>query len=444
MKLKSLLFLGLAASTLTTTNAQTWVTDSVEMGSTVGKSYPVDIYYSFKNGTAKRDTNTKWHLAFGMIPQFGPSAKAPIIANHVQADVMVYSLNKTAASFGALTFPADTQNKVALINSDTSWNYGAMNMNADASNPFDYGWGKYSMTSHFVEGDSLYMVKANGVAYQVLVQQYKSTPMDSIQYIVRIANIDGTNDRTLRIYRKNGFTDRNFAYLNLATDAITDREPARAAWDVLFTRYRETVTQGSITASYPVMTVLSNYNVYASEVVALNPDTTGFMAKTYGSAINIIGSDWKTPPPPSWVVRDSCNYFIKTKNTNEYYQLHFLQFSGSSGNPSFLPGKIIFEKRKLGDVLSVTNVNTAVTAYTIAPNPAVNETNIMLDAKQADANTVIFVTDLSGKVVERHNVKLNAGVNAYRINTAAYNNGIYMITIASGEFKATQKLVVQH
>lgn len=436
MKFKSLLFLGLTVCSLTT-NAQTWITDSVEMGS----GYANDVWYSFKNDSIKAEVNSNWHLAFQTLPPIGANSNVSILANHVGGGVKVFSLNLRATTkFGNLV-AADTVGKKQLYNTDTSWNLGAFNRMNDASNPFDFSWGQYNITSHSVVGDSLYLVLVGTTPYQVWVQEYKSTPADSISYRVRIANFDGSNDKTIRVYRKNGYTDRNFAYYDITNDVIRDREPSRTAWDVIFTRAMEMIPTGpGMSQPYAVTTILSNFGVSVAEVNELNPSTTGYDAKTYLNDIHVIGSDWKKSPmgPGGWTIRDSANYFIKTKNTNEYYQLHFLSFGGTAN------GKTVFEKRKLGDILSVTNVNSAVTAYTIAPNPAVNEANIMLDAKQADANTVIFVTDLSGKVVERHNVKLNAGVNAYRINTAAYNNGIYMITIASGEFKATQKLVVQH
>lgn len=436
MKLKSLLLLGATAFSFNT-YAQTWVADSVEMGA----SYANDIFYSLKNGQQKSESNTNWHIAFQTLPPLGANSNVSIIANHVAGKVNVYSLHLSAtAKFGALT-NTDTIGKVMLYNTDTSWNFGAFNRMNDAGNPFDYSWGAYNMTSHSVVGDSLYLITINNAAYQVWVQEYKSTPSDSISYRVRIADFNGNNDKTIRVYRKNGYTDRNFAYYDVVNDAIRDREPSRTAWDMVFTRAIEFVAAGpGPLQPYPVTTVYSNFGVSVAEVNDLNPSTTGYDSKPYLNDIHVIGSDWKKAPmgPGSWTMRDSAHYFIKTNNTNEYYQLHFTNFYGSSN------GRAVFEKRKLGDVTSVKNINTSVAAYSIAPNPAVNETSIMIDAKEAAGNTAIFVTDITGKIVEKHIIKLNAGLNAFRINTSNYASGTYMVTIANGDWKATQKLAVQH
>lgn len=435
MKLKSLLLLGATAFSFNT-YAQTWVADSVEMGA----AYANDIFYSLKNGQQKSESNTNWHIAFQTLPPLGANSNVSIWANHVAGKVNVYSLHLSAtAKFGALT-NTDTIGKVMLYNTDTSWNFGAFNRMNDASNPFDYSWGAYNMTSHSVVGDSLYLITIDNAAYQVWVQEYKSTPSDSISYRVRIADFNGNNDKTIRIYRKNGYTDRNFAYYDVVNDVIRDREPGRTTWDIVFTRAIEFVAAGpGPLQPYPVTTVYSNFGVSVAEVNDLNPSTTGYDSKPYLNDIHVIGSDWKKAPmgPGPWTMRDSAHYFIKTNNTNEYYQLHFTNFYGSSN------GRAVFEKRKLGDVTSVKNINTSVAAYSIAPNPAVNETAIMIDAKEA-ANTAIFVTDITGKIVEKYTVKLNAGVNAFRINISNYASGTYMVTIANGDWKATQKLAVQH
>jgi hypothetical protein len=435
MKLKSLLFIGASVLGLNA-SAQTWVKDSVEMGA----SYANDVFYSLKNDSISAASNTNWHLAFQTLPPIGASSNVAILANHVAGKVNVYSLHlKAASKFGSLT-TSDSIGKVLLYNSDTSWNYGAFNRMNNPSNPFDFSWGLYDVGSHSVVGDSLYLITINNDAYQVWVQEYKSTPTDSISYTVRIAKFDGTSDKQIRVYRKNGYTDRNFAYYDVMNDVIRDREPSRTSWDIIFTRAIEFVAAGpGPLQPYPVTTVYSNFGVTVAEVNDLNPSTTGYATMPYLKDIHVIGSDWKKAPmgPGPWTMRDSAHYFIKTKNTDEYYQLHFTNFYGSSN------GRAVFEKRKLGDVTSVNNIKAPVTAYSIFPNPATTEVTVMVDAKEA-ATTTIFVTDMTGKVVDRYNVNQQAGLNGYRINTGAYANGNYLVTIATADWKVTEKLSVAH
>lgn len=438
MKLKSLLFIGASVLGLNA-SAQTWVADSVEMGA----GYANDVYYSLKNDSVFAAPNNNWHLAFQTLPPIGASSNVSIRANHVvgAGRVNVYSLHmKANGKYGTALTNSDTAGKVALYNTDTSWNFGAFNRMNSASNPFDFSWGLYDVTSHSVKGDSLYLITINNDAYQVWVQEYKSTPADSISYVVRIANFDGSNDKEIRVYRKNGYTDRNFAYYDVVNNVISDREPSRTSWDIVFTRAIEFVAAGpGPLQPYPVTTVFSNFGVTVAEVNDLNPSTTGYATMPYLSDIHVIGSDWKKAPmgPGPWTMRDSAHYFIKTKNTNEYYQLHFTNFYGTSN------GRTVFEKRKLGDVTSVNNVKAPVAAYSIYPNPATTEVTIMVDAKEA-ASTMIYVTDMTGKVVDRYNVSQQAGLNGYRINTGAYANGNYLVTIATADWKVTEKLSVAH
>lgn len=439
MKLKSLLFIGASVLGLNA-SAQTWVADSVEMGT----GYANDVFYSLKNDSITAGANNNWHLAFQMLPPVGANSNVAILANHVAGKVNVYSLHmKANGKYGTALSSGDTTGKVALYNTDTSWNYGAFNRMNSTSNPFDFSWGQYDVTSHSVVGDSLYLITINADAYQVWVQEYKSTPADSISYVVRIAKFDGSGDKQIRVYRKNGYTDRNFAYYDVVNDVIRDREPSRTSWDFVLTRAIENIPAGpGVFMPYPVTTVLTNFGVSTVEVKDLNPSTTGYATMSYQNDIHIIGSDWKVAPgaPPAlpyWTVRDSAFYFIKTKLTNEYYELHFTNFYGTSN------GRAVFQKRKLGDVTSVNNVKSPVAAYSIYPNPATTEVTVMVDAKEA-ATTAIFVTDMTGKVVEKHTVNQQAGLNGYRINTAAYASGTYMVTIAAANWTVTEKLSVQH
>ncbi len=113
-----------------------WVTDSVTMGA----GYANDIYYSMSGGAQGSPvSNTNWHLGFEMIPGGPGFGGVSIIANHTQGAVKVYSLHLTGSGkFGSL-LPADTMVKTLLYNSDTSWDWGAFNMNSSGS-MFDYGW----------------------------------------------------------------------------------------------------------------------------------------------------------------------------------------------------------------------------------------------------------------------------------------------------------------
>jgi hypothetical protein len=444
MRLKSLLIAGAVAFSSTQVNAQAWVDDSV----TMGPSYANDVFYSLKNGAQPAVSNMNWHLAFQTIEP-GPG-NVSILANHAQGGVKVYSLHMRAATNFTTLTAADTVGKTGatreLFNADTNWNFGAFNRMNNPADVFDFSWGMYNTTTHHVVGDSLYLVTITNLAvteaYKVWVKQYVSTPADSVQWQVRIAKFDGSEDTSFRIYRKPAFTDRLFAYYNIVTKTIFDREPSRYSWDILFTRYKEYLAGAPGVPYYNVMGVLSNFGVTVYEKKKAGPDdTVGYGNYAYSATLNEIGSDWKTfnNTTMQWTFADSTYYFVKTKNTNEYYQLHFTNFGGTAN------GKVFFKKRFLGAyVNSISGINTPIQTYKLVPNPANNDVSVLIDTKESVKNARLIVTDLTGKVVFSSAVNVNGGLNAYTINTSSVAAGTYVVTLTNGAWKATEKLIVQH
>jgi len=438
MRLRTLL-LGAALATGIQANAQ-WVADSV----ITGPGYTNDGYYSLKNGNVSAAANTNWHLGFQITPQ-GPNGNASIFANHVMGKVSVYSLHMKASTSFTTLAAGDTVGKtsssMALLNSDTTWNRGAFNQLNNPSDPFDFGWGEYNITTHDLNGDSLFLVKIDTATYKLWVQSYHSAPSDSIRWGFRIAKFDGSNDTTVVVPRHAGgydFTSRLFAYYNATTKTILDREPGRYDWDLLFTRYMDTASQGPIFLTQPVAGVFSNFGVSVAEAHNIDPDTANYQNYARGKKLNEIGYDWKHYDQPNnqWLI-DNTTYFIKTTNTGEYYVLQFTAFGGAT------TGKYVFRKKYLAPT-SVKNINTAVNAYSISPNPAQNTANVMIDAAERADNAKMIITDITGKTVQQYSFAIQKGVNGYSLNTASLPAGVYMVLITNGSWKLTDKLLVQH
>jgi hypothetical protein len=425
--------------------AQPWVMDSISMGAQAGPiGYATDVYYSLRNGvTDATQSNTNWHLAFEMLPP-GPNGNVGIRANHTQQGVSIYSLNLSASASYMTLSVGDTMGKLSkpLYNIDTNLHWGALNQNRNLTNIVDYGWGQYNMTTHHVEGDSLYLVKIAPTGgptmwYKLWIQHYHSTPADTIHYAIRIAHFDGSGDITKVIYRKPNYENKNFAYYDIISDAIRDREPDNATWDILFTRYHD-LNAGGPGVIYPTMGILSNFGISVAAVKSVSADTCKYASFAYTKQSNKIGYDWKsfTPPSGPWTIDTTATYFVKTKD-EAYYQIKFTRFDGAS------TGKTVFAKRRVAFATTVQQTANKVEAFAIVPNPAVNEASIMVDAKE-NGNAVIIVTDITGKIVEKNNITLNQGVNGYRINTGNYNAGTYFVTVANGNWTINGKLIVQH
>lgn len=442
MKLKPIL-LTVAVATGLSANAQVWVNDSAS----TGPGYSNDVYYSMHNSTVSTVPNTNWHIAFQMIPQSGPSATAGIIANHVMGKVTVFSLNKQATSNFATLTPADTVGKTsaaqALYNSDSAWNYGAFNQNHNAANLFDYGWGQYDQTTHFLMGDSIYLLKVDTANYKLWLKEYVTYPGDSINWQFRIAKLDGSQDTTIKVPRHaNGFdfTNRLFGYYNVTTKTISDREPGRDTWDILFTRYMDSASQGpTFLAHYPAAGVFSNIGATVAEVHNINPDTASYMNQNYSDVLDVIGYDWKhyDQPTNTWAV-DTTVYFVRSSASTEYFQLQFTGFGGSA------TGKYYFRKRTVGTT-SVTSVTAnSVNTFALVPNPAQNQASVMIDAAQQIGAAQIIVTDISGRIAQRYTVNVNKGMNGYALNIGSIPSGMYLVTVTNGSWKIADKLVVQH
>lgn len=444
MKLKSTLLV-LAVAAGLQSGAQTWVADSVEMGA----SYANDVFYDIKTGNDVQQVANDWHIAFQMTRFGEPMFNASVRANHNKPDVQVYSLHKQAStSFGMLA-AADTVVAYGdqLLNADTSWGNGAFTNNG-GSNPFDFGWGTYNMTTHNLNGDSLYLVKAGGEFYQLWIQKYVS--VGNIGYWFRVAKWDGSNDVTDSIKRVAPYNDRLFAYYNLATGKFADREPSRKNWHIMFTQYLKDRVFGANPNKYQnYVGVLSNLNVKVAKVVGVNPNTvTSANFQTYtGNAspyTNTIGDDWKRFDGGSftWALAADTSYIIMPDTANgkqEYYHLRFTGFGGSAN------GKIIFDTRLLSTMGVGVNEATgkAAAQYSIYPNPAQNEINIMVDATTAVSNTMLVVTDITGKMIMNTQVQLNAGVNAYRLDVSNFSAGTYIVTVANSNWKVSDKVLIQ-
>ena len=419
--------------------AQTWVNDSVSTGA----SYANDVYYNMNTGTTGSSANNNWHIAFQMAPQFGPSSSASMLANHAVNNVQVFSLNLSATAKFATLSASDTVGKTnperELVGSNKTWNIGAFNRNKDQSNLFDYGWGKYNQTTNNLSGDSIYLVKVGTTtAYKIWVQEYVSHPADSIAWKVRIATFSGGSDTTLIIPRNKApynFTDRLFAYVNLGTYTILDREPSKSNWDLVFTRYKDTATQMGLTLTMNVSGVLQHPNVSVAEVP--NAAMPSLANLNFIDSINTIGYDWKYFPGSYPYVVSNTNYFVKNKLSNLYYVLQFTAFGGSAN------GLYSFKKQSLGTT-SISSTNTYNNTVLSYPNPAAQSLSLLIDAKENMEHARISICSLTGSVLYAAEVSIQAGMNTFTINTADFANGLYLLQTNLMNEVQQQKICIQH
>jgi hypothetical protein len=432
------IYMTLAAVALgTAAMAQTLVNDSVAMGA----KYADDVFYSMKNGEKKKDANSRWDLGFSMLPGGQQNLFSSIWANH--DSIKVYSLHLDATNNWKTMTAADTTGKTSaanlLYNSDSTYLISAFNKNKDAGNVFDFGWGKYNQTTHNLVGDSIYLIKTKTRAYKIWIQSMNGVTND---WTFKIGQLDNSDTTTVTITKQPDFANRLFAYYDMETNAIVDREPAVSDWDIKFTRYNTLYTVMGQTAMSMVTGVTQNSGVLAAEAREVDLNTVDPDNYTLSPKLSAIGYDWKFQPDftqPVYETRDSLCYFVKDKAGDLHY-LRFTRFDGSA------TGKIVFEKKQIPAApTSIKDVNSAVSNVTVYPNPSTAaNVYVVVENKQAVKGAALQVVSMDGRVLKQTTVDLNAGLNPLQLNIGELASGMYLVTLKGDHIKVQERLVVNH
>jgi hypothetical protein len=392
-------------------NAQTLDTVST------GAGYANQVWYSLANDNQGSAPKTNWDIAFDVSP-FG----AAVLANTITGTtVWAYTAGDTADwatldTAGLTTWPKH-------YNSDTSWALGAFNQGASSS--FDMGWGMYSSITHYVTGDSLYVIKLANNTYRKLwiVQLANNT------YQFRYATLDNSSDQTVSILKTN-YTGKNFTYYSIQNNSALDREPLSADWDLLFSQYT-----AFIPTPYTVTGVISNIGVTVAEAIPVNVNTVQWANYNFVTPINEIGYDWKVLNMSTFTfdITDSLVYFVKVQN-GDIWKVIFTGFGGSAN------GNYIFTKELIS--LTGTIEQEQALFMELYPNPA-NTAATLTFATKANEETIITVTDLTGKTCYQSNQNGNAGLQQVTFDTQNWNAGMYIVTLQSAGKVQSKKLIVQ-
>lgn len=410
-------------------NAQLGIQDSVFLG----PGYMNEVYYNTQTLNKITVTKNNWELGFqNSLMQGG------IIVNHTYG-VSVYHCPTIGIAGFATLDTTGISTWAPLFNSDTTWSYGALNATRNLADPFDFGWGTYDFVTHFVTGDSVFVVKlvtgppgpGQTVEFRKL---YISTKSFSGDYIFRYANLDNTNDVTDTIFQAD-YLGKNFGYYSLRNNAQIDREPLSADWDILFTRYYQNVNPIGF---YPVAGILSNIGVQvaqASGVDVLYADSLNY-SNAYTTNMSEIGSDWKSfdQATNSWIIQDSLCYFVK----NKIGQIAKMAFTGFGGSAN---GKIEFYTTATPTAISELN-NAQLNSMALFPNTATDNTTLVFSSK-SNQNYVATITNLSGQKVAQYNFKADAGLCQKQMDVSGLNSGLYFVTLSNGTEALSQKLIVQ-
>ena len=430
----SILLLAIAA----TLSAQTSRVDSVSMGS----GYPYDVFYNLTTGTKDTVVNTNWHLAFSTRPALPPAnvMRSTTVRINASRNVTLYKSNFTSSQWKSF----DTTGYAAwpvMTNGDSSWDVAAFNADYIASNPFDYGWGQYNMTSHNVEGSKMFLLAIGSGS----AKTYKKITIQKLSYdtlwFFTFSNIDGT-DSTTQIINKPDYKGKMFAYYNILTKTTIDREPTKP-WDLLFTYFRANATfPGYPTMPFNFAGVLQAPQLNVARVANIAKplsDTTN--ATNYSKRISTIGWDWKVTPlsaPPAgpWDLTDSLTYFIKRDKDSVTFKLTFDKFSNVPSQIIVFNIKTILPKSTTG-ISNVSDINNEILVY---PNPATQLVNVSIPSLSGKEQMSLSIIDMTGKTVASKSV---TGSNNIQLDLAGFNKGLYFINLNIDGVNSTKKIIVE-
>ena len=121
--------------------------------------YSNENYYKLSNDSEYTALRDNWDLAFATNTIVG---SASTIRINGSVGIELYKYSNVIGDWTTLDTTGFNWSSSQLVNSDTSWTTGAFE-NTTPSNGFDLGWGAYSMITHTVQGDKIFILKlANG------------------------------------------------------------------------------------------------------------------------------------------------------------------------------------------------------------------------------------------------------------------------------------------
>jgi hypothetical protein len=312
----AVLFVVLAVSCEKETDTLVTRTESLSLGA----NYTNDIYYRLSDGLVSSAQRTNWDIAFIV------SAREAAILTNGASGVILKAYPAPAG--WTWTTPVDTTGYSkwpVLYNSDTTWTEGAFNMNA-TGHP-NYGWGIYDMTTHNLTGALPYIIKTmNGSFKKIWIEKKLSVDQ---KYSFRYADLNGANEQAVNLSLAG--KNKNFIYYSLDNKTELDREPDKASWDIVFTKYIDK------SISYSVTGVLQNIGVTAQESTDTDPQSKNMPSSGYQTNISVIGSDWKTVNMSTYqyTIDESRVFYVKDQN-DKIFRIRFKTFEGAStGNLSF-------------------------------------------------------------------------------------------------------------
>jgi hypothetical protein len=387
-----------------------------------------DVFYSLANGVVKTESNTNWHLAFTVLPTPFPNNAVYGVSIRVnstngenpQAGTSGVTLKRMAGNNWTNWHNLDTTGlymNEELIDSDTSWGMGAFTKGYSSSNPFNFVFGNYNQTSHNIEGTTVYVLynKSDDWYKKVFISKLEADTL----WKFYISNLDNSDSNYVEI-NKHDYKDRNFAYYNVLTNTLMDREPNNKSWDLVWTKYKGMVNLGQVTVPYSVTGVLHNIGVRTAQNMGKTCPNVWLGNKTAMPETNIstIGYDWKTFNGTAYDITDTFVYFVSALD-GKTYKLTFKSYAGGG------LGKTVISYYNATLGINDAKINGSISLY---PNPTNSAFTVNTE------NTVLSIHIYNMQGAEVSNINNNQSISVQDLNTGVYS---VLVETDKGLFRQT-------
>jgi len=386
----------------------------------LSSGYEKQSFFSMNDGEVSSINNMNWDIAFSIDPYI---SSIRINDGH-GVELYTYDQGDTS-SWNSINNSAISNLSSPMYNSDTSWFIGAFDAN-QLGHP-DYGWGTYNMATHYVTGDSLFIIKTlNGEWKKLWIVE-----MGGGSFTFRYANLDGSNEIN-QSSSKTNYNGKNFVYFSIDQGLTIDREPLNNSWDITFTKYISMV-QGT---PYAVTGALHNIGVKVAKAENISSPFSyvDYSLHSLENEINTIGYNWKTFDMQSfnYILDSNLCYFVKDLSGN-IYRLIFTAFEGTStGNIEFNVENIFTTENQ-----EKTKENFSLLAY---PNPTNHDITLVYDFTKHINN--ITITDILGNTVYETQVELN-GFDTFILPTSLLKKGVYFVSLNRGLHQQITKKIIR-
>lgn len=432
MKTKLLLTSLFALSVQQTVLAQTDANGYTTVNMSMGASYQNRVFFDLSANNVVSQPANSWDVAFyrASATNFGTRVNDAY-------DIKVYQASANPADWNSITTNSIATYGAPLFNLDntTSIQEGAFEQGSAA-----YGWGAYNPANHHIEGKVIFIMQyASGASVKFMIEDYYGGyTFKYAKWNTATSSWDATQTKTVA----NGSDDAYFNYFSFTTgEKVANLEPARASWDIMFTRYYTDYAyvdpQGNPqTMKYRMAGVIQNPNITVAKVRPETQETavsTIPAANAFSSNITAIGHSWK---PTSGVYNDAVYYI---KQGSDYYRLYF------TSNEGMQTGNMYFKYKKITATLGITEVSKKA-SFGIYPNPtaADKKVTVLFDVKEkADNKGSIEVYDLTGKKVHSAELTNQTGLYKQDLNLSHLTAGNYLVKITFGGSTETKKLIVK-